>query len=66
MADLVFDVGSQFGEGFVVAFGFEDRVIAEALCPAPLTGDVTLDDAFEQMFLFDTGASTGTDILLLY
>ena len=34
VADGVFDVVAQFGKGFVVAFGLENGVVAEAL-PSP-------------------------------
>ena len=65
MADLVLDSLSQLGKGLVVALRLEDGVIAEAPYPTPLMGDLSVDNAFEQMFLLDAGASSGAYILLL-
>ena len=65
MADGVFDVCPQFAEGLVIAVGTEDRVIAEAPYPTPLTHNLTIDDTFEQMFLGDAATAARTDVLLL-
>ena len=47
VTNLVLDVGAQFGKGLVVAVGTEDGVVAEALCPTPLAGDLAIDNAFK-------------------
>lgn len=51
MADLVlFDI-THFRKGLGIAFGHEDWVIAETGSSFPCLDNLSLDDAFEQMFL---------------
>jgi hypothetical protein len=64
MTDLVLDLGTQLGKSLVVAIGTEDGIVAEALCPTPLTGNLALDNALEQVLLLDASATTGTHIFL--
>ena len=66
MADMVFDLHTEFGEGLVVAIGLKDGIIAEALPSLALTDDLTIDDALKLMDILDACTATGTDILLLY
>jgi hypothetical protein len=47
MADVVFDVSTQFGKSFVVAFRLEDGVIAEALSSSALGNDFAIDNTLE-------------------
>ena len=49
MADAVLDVVAQFGKGLLVAFGFEDGVVAEALPSPTLADDVPFHDAFKKV-----------------
>ena len=66
MADVVFDLHTEFGEGLVVAIGLKDGIIAEALPSLALTDDLTIDDALKLMDILDACTATWTDVLLLY
>ena len=65
MTNLILDLAAQFSKGFVVAVRTEDRIIAKALYPTPLACNLAFHNTLEQVFLRDTGAATGTYVLLL-
>ena len=65
MTDTVFLFGSHISKGMVEAFRAENRVVAKALCPTPLSCYLAVDNAFKQVFLLDATAAAGTDVFLL-
>jgi hypothetical protein len=66
MADMVFDIHTQFGKGLVVAVRLENRIIAEALSASALPDNLTLDDTFELMDFLDSCTTTLADVPFLY
>ena len=66
VADLIFYFLAQVGTGFFVAIRTEDGVVAKAPYSTTLAGNLSLDDALEEVFLLDAGTAAGTDVLLLY
>ena len=48
VTDGVFHIIAQFGKGESVAFGLEDRVVAEALSSPTLCDDAATHDAFKE------------------
>ena len=66
MADAVLDFLTQLGKALVVAFWYEDWVVAEAFGAVLFGGDGAVYDAVKLMNLLDTGAAARTNILLFY
>ena len=66
MADAVLDFFAQFSKTLVVAFWYEDRVIAETFCAVFLGGDAAVYYTLELVDLLDAGTAARTHILLLY
>ena len=65
MADTVLDFLTQLGEALVVAFRYEDWVVAEAFGTMLLGGDMTVYDTLELVDFLDACAAARTYILLL-
>ena len=66
MADAVLDFFAQFSKTLVVAFWYEDRVVAEAFGTMLLGGNAAVYDTLELVDLLDAGTAARTHILLLY
>ena len=64
MADAVLDFLTQLGKALIIAFWYEDWVVAEAFGAVLLGGDVTIHDAVKLMNLLDAGAAARAYILL--
>src|SRR6266851_3710847 len=55
MAEFVFHLFAQFGEGLAVAKGCEKRIVTEAPMPAGRQTDAAFADALEQLRTADAG-----------
>ncbi|CDA55485.1 unknown [Prevotella sp. CAG:604] len=65
MADTILDFFAQFCKTLVIAFWYEDRVVAETFCAMLLGGDSTIYNTFKLVYFLDAGATTRTYILFL-
>ena len=65
MADAVFDFLTQLSKALIVAFWYEDWVVAEAFGAMLLGGDGAVYDTLKLVDFLDAGAAARADILLL-
>ena len=65
MADAVLDFLTQLSKALIVAFRYENRIVAEAFGAMLLGGDMAVYDTLELVNFLDAGAAARTYILLL-
>lgn len=65
MADAVLDFLTQLSKALIIAFRYEDWVVAEAFGTMLLGGDMAVYDTLELVDFLDAGAAARTYILLL-
>lgn len=57
VGNLVFDFVAEFGKGLLIAFGDENRIVAESFVAARFFGNFAVNPAFKQLYLLVGAAS---------